>query len=306
MNAFGDSKRPEIRSLDRRTPAKYVAKQIVVVDVGNSSVKAKVYPNDDAVGRRVTQTSGDVDTVASFLSEIIQGLRTHIVIASVCDAARDTLSKRTSSSPEDRTIWFECLATDFDLVLDVDHPDRVGVDRVAAASAAFSITGGDTVVIDSGTAVTVDLVRSPRSNSNNRPIFCGGAILPGLRLQSESLAGGTSNLPTVAGLCNGVDAPASDHQMLPGRNTEAAIHSGVLAATAGGIDRIVDIYRDQVPGEVFVISSGGDALRLQSQLRCGPTQVPDLVCDGVAELVLGNSSSTNASSAEETLRADPR
>ena len=158
---------------------------------------------------------------------------------------------------------------DIPLQLDVEFPDRVGIDRLVGAFAALKFTEPPIVVVDAGSAVTVDYV-----DATGR--FCGGAIMPGLQLQTTSLATGTDALPDL-------DWQSDSTLAIPGRNTLQAIRLGVLTAVAAGIDRLVDQYSSLSNSErkISVLVTGGDANLLSSQLKCEHQVEPNLVCRGL-------------------------
>jgi type III pantothenate kinase len=148
--------------------------------------------------------------------------------------------------------------------IDVEAPDRVGIDRLLAAWGAWkhhcsridSQTREATplIVIQAGTAVTVDWI-------SERGVFCGGAIMPGLTMSLKYMALGTANLPWLAPPDHPSDLP------LPGRDTQAAILAGASAGFLGGINYLVAKYRSQYDGaEVPVVVAGGDKLSLAESL----------------------------------------
>ena len=82
--------------------------------------------------------------------------------------------------------------SDLDLEVDVDFPHRVGIDRLLAALAAMELTPvRPLIVIQAGSAITVDWVESPRR-------FCGGAIMPGVPMMLRLLSQAADLLPRVA------------------------------------------------------------------------------------------------------------
>ncbi|MEL6894515.1 MAG: type III pantothenate kinase [Planctomycetota bacterium] len=153
---------------------------------------------------------------------------------------------------------------DLPIRLQIENPDSVGIDRLLAVIAAKRIFRGPAVVVDAGSAVTIDWLYD---NS-----FCGGAILAGLALQIETLSRGTSALPSIQ-ITDAFDQPV-------GRNTRDAIRLGVLggisAVIAGLHHRYVsaadrpssDVASVPTPGEVPILLTGGDGPLLGSQLRC--------------------------------------
>ena len=142
---------------------------------------------------------------------------------------------------------------DIPMTIDVLSPERTGVDRLLAAHCAFrhvnenALIKRSVIVVQAGTAVTVDLVDS-------KGVFLGGAIMPGLGLSLQLLAAGTDLLPWLGN--HAVDVRPT----LPGRNTEQAISAGVNAALVGGTSHLVDRYRRESSNgkEIKVIVTGGD------------------------------------------------
>lgn len=141
------------------------------------------------------------------------------------------------------------------ITLQIETPETVGIDRLLNGLGAKTLqANGSIVVVDSGTATTVDLIRDGE--------FMGGAILPGLRLAAQSLYDYTAALPHID---TGVLEPERVH--LPGRDTPSAIQAGVLFGQIGAIKEIVGRYRTatQDSGDAIrLLLTGGAAARLAS------------------------------------------
>ena len=157
----------------------------------------------------------------------------------------------------------------------VDQPARLGIDRLIGAYAASNRYQGPFVVVDAGSAVTVDWV-----DADN--VFCGGAILPGLRLQTESLAAGTDALPQI-------DWAEAKNICAPGSNTVDAINLGVVTAVAAGVDRLAARYIQQFKQthyfqqeqNFYIFLTGGDSQILSHHLYSEHVVIPNLVCQGL-------------------------
>jgi len=131
-----------------------------------------------------------------------------------------------------------------------DPPHGVGRDRLFAARGAFHVLGRSALVLDAGSALTVDLLVVPRDPAA-RASFEGGAIAPGPELLARALARGAARLPAVA---LGVDAPPL------GRNTRDAIASGVLHGFRGAARELAARIEAQAQlGELPVVLTGGAA-----------------------------------------------
>ncbi|GBF80240.1 pantothenate kinase [Aphanothece sacrum] len=127
----------------------------------------------------------------------------------------------------------------------------MGIDRALAILGAGEIYGFPCLVIDAGTALTLTGVDSDRS-------LIGGAILPGLKLQFQSLATKAAALPNV-------NLPDS----LPLRwsiNTPDAITSGILYTILGGIKTFIDDWLKKYPSSQIILT-GGDSQLLLSYFK---------------------------------------
>jgi len=166
------------------------------------------------------------------------------------------------------------------LEIRVDSPERVGVDRLLNAVAVNSrrrrgakrLRGKPAIVIDAGTAVTVDLL-------GHDGAFEGGAIFPGRRLMAAALHDYTALLPLVAG--------AEARPPSVGKNTTAAIEAGILYAVAGGINQLILCqlnvhYQQQVPlVKPAVFLTGGDAPFLQWAIDHRAVLWPEMTLEGL-------------------------
>jgi type III pantothenate kinase len=145
----------------------------------------------------------------------------------------------------------------------------VGIDRLcAAAAAAAARPGRPVVVVDCGTATTVDMVSAAGE-------FLGGAILPGPTLLAHALAEGTSRLPEVAALDTAAPPP------MPGRSTQAAIAAGIGWGMRGAVSRLVAEAQAALGGAADVILTGGSAGVVRDALP-DAVEMPDLVLAGIA------------------------
>jgi type III pantothenate kinase len=137
-------------------------------------------------------------------------------------------------------------ASQLPLRTDVEHPDRVGIDRLlnAVAVARTEAPGRGHVLIDAGSAVTVDWM-------DERHIYCGGTIFPGLDLMAEALHRYTALLPRVS-----LSLPVPE---LPAKATIPAMEVGIFLAVSGGIREAVRLYARRASVTPRICFSGGQA-----------------------------------------------
>lgn len=142
--------------------------------------------------------------------------------------------------------------------MDVEFPERVGIDRLLTTFAAFQMAGRQraVIVVDSGTATTVDLMTEDG-------IFRGGSILPGLRLSAHAMHDYTARLPMLD-----TDRELNELPELPGRNTEDAMLAGLYIGQLGAVRELVSgltaaamgRFRQHQPPLLFVSGGGGRQL----------------------------------------------
>ena len=151
------------------------------------------------------------------------------------------------------------------LKLAVREPDRVGADRLCAAYAAWRLASGAVVVVDAGTAITVDGVRADGT-------FAGGAILAGPHLVSEALRRGTALLPA---------APAALPVRVLGRTTDEALAAGVGYGLGGAVRALIARAAEELAEPVRVVGTGGALARLAGCGDCFDRVEPDLALLGI-------------------------
>lgn len=123
----------------------------------------------------------------------------------------------------------------------VDPGTGVGPDRLANAAAAFDRHGGDTVVVDFGTATNFDVVAADGA-------YVGGVIAPGVNLSLEALHQGAAALPHV---------DITKPENVIGTNTVACIQSGIFWGYVGLIQGITERIRTEYGTPMKVIGTGG-------------------------------------------------
>jgi len=156
--------------------------------------------------------------------------------------------------------------------IDVRAPARVGTDRLAAAVAANELRAParPAIVVDAGTAITIDLV-------SGDGVFRGGVILPGLDTAAAALASATDALPLVERL----DFSAAPHHSI-GRSTEEAIRNGIVWGCVGAIREHITRITAALPMLPEIYCTGGDGPHL-AQLFGGELKFePNLVLQGIA------------------------
>ena len=235
---------------------------IFTVLVGNTNTRLAWFAGRRLVRCRVVSTNALLKDLDRHLKQRVRVSGS--ALASVVPAATRPVTaalRRTSGSLPmvvDRR-------TRTPLRVDYDR-SQLGADRLCVALGAHLRYPGNTVVIDFGTATTVNVVTAEGR-------FLGGLILPGIGMMLHSLADSTARLPLV---------PAVGPHPAIAHNTEAAIRSGVTRVLAGGLDRILSEIERASGRSYRVVATGGGAGLMRRVLRPISRVDPDLASHGLA------------------------
>ena len=242
---------------------------MILLDCGNSSIKAQCWEK----GR--IQASF-VCTYQSNWSHRLQRwlqLRsaTHCYFASVLDSTRqaelDQCLAQKFANPITR---FASEAENLGVKNGYHQPARLGADRWMALLAAAEIADGDALIIDAGSAMTIDLLRADGQH-------LGGAILPGINTSLEQLKRIFGHID--------FDHPAIAETTVPGCSTEAAIHIDYRQHSIDLMPKLVNRWIQILDDNASILLTGGDAPRVQRSLAHGSRIVPDLVFRGMRRLI---------------------
>ncbi len=250
----------------------------LAIDVGNSAVKMGLFSPADLNAAalpsplatfRLDRLALDWDALHAWLPSSLS----HAFVTTVCPPVSDELVGWWNAHRAHVPLTVLANA-DLPLAVRVQHPERVGTDRLVAAVAAGrrKHPARGAIVVDAGSATTVDLVGVSGE-------FLGGAILPGIRLQSQSLTQGTAQLPPIE--WNALEA-ARERLPVVGKTTTQAIQSGVAWGLVGAVRELMTriSYELSEPPDLFF--TGGDGPWLARQLAVHAVVEPDLVLQGIA------------------------
>lgn len=241
---------------------------ILCLDAGNSRLKAGLWDGGEWVRRDAIDYTG-FDAWTTTLP-----LGIHQVVA--CNVAGTEIAQRIDALAgklASRLDWLRSSVEACNVRSGYRQPQQLGADRWAAliaargrqlaAGGAELLEGRALLVVMAGTATTID-------GLDANGFFRGGLILPGISLMRQALAQGTAQLPRASGDFN--DWPT---------DTEAAIVSGSVDATAGAIERMQRRLSALSAAPVHCLLGGGAAGALRAQLDLPLTPVPDLVLEGL-------------------------
>lgn len=160
------------------------------------------------------------------------------------------------------------VSSELQLPFEVAHedPTEIGADRLANVAAAQALFGVPAIVIDFGTATNIDVI-------DERGVYRGGTLTPGIRISNEALFSRAARLASV---------PLHAPENVIGSSTSEALRSGILIGAAAQVEGLVARIKVELESEdVTVIATGGLAGEVESVTDVFDHVAPDLNLHGL-------------------------
>lgn len=241
---------------------------LIAVAVNNSRTRVGRFLKGDLVDPASFPCDDPAAAARAILEALAASPGLPVVLASVNPPARDAIAAALAKA------GVTPLHAGADVPVPFAHALRdastVGQDRVLCALGAFVRAEQACIIVDAGTAITVDFV-------DGEGVFHGGIIAPGLGMMLASLHARTAQLPAVR-----FELP--DPGLGPfGKDTQHAMLLGVLAAARGAVRESVERYAEFYGAFPQIIATGGDAALLFENHDLVEHIVPDLQLIGILE-----------------------
>jgi type III pantothenate kinase len=231
----------------------------LAIDIGNTRVKTGIFDKGTLVKKEV-YTSFNLDTLSSIFSKT-SGIDSSIL----CSVKKYPVALKKFLSSHSRFIE---LSAEIPVPIKIAYktPHTLGMDRLAAASGAYSIyKKRNILVINAGTCITFDFIDS-------KGTYKGGSISPGIDMRYKALHTFTGKLPLVA-----LDMK---FKKLIGSDTKECIQSGVQIGIMNEIDGIIREYQSKYK-DLTIILAGGSTPWLLKSLKSKIKAEPFLVLTGL-------------------------
>ncbi|MBD3165183.1 type III pantothenate kinase [bacterium] len=262
------------------------ASPLLVLDIGNTHVVLGIYNRSDG------KTWADPDSDPPPELKIRRRLATHsgrtadeawILVKMLCiDAGIDPSDIREVAiagvAPKIGMVYTELSRQHLGVEPFIIHgeapgfvnlyrnPRAVGADRVCDAVAGFEKYGGPLLILDFGTAVTIDVI-------GREGEYMGGIILPGLHTAVDALRRAAALLPAVE---------LSMPDKVIGRTTDESIRTGIMRGTVEALKGLIrEVKAELNAPDAGVISTGGMARDVIPFLPEVIAHEPDLVLEGI-------------------------
>ncbi len=230
----------------------------LVADIGNTHVKLAWFEQ----GRLIESVRVDQGHWDDLRGMVIERPSAHSILSSVIDSAEPLIDALREMNT---TVLELGHTTPLPVEIVYATPETLGHDRIAAAAGArYVCPYCNVLVIDLGTAITIDFISAEGK-------FMGGNISPGLHTRFRALNEFTSRLPLV-----------TRDSTFPvfGTNTHSAIVAGVQQGIIYELQGYINDYARQYPACEFILT-GGDAGFFVSKLNRSVFTIPDLVLKGL-------------------------
>jgi type III pantothenate kinase len=247
---------------------------LLTIDVGNSQIHGGVFEGDTLrlQFRKTTQPIGSSDEFGIFLRTVLRENDVdprQVDRVAICSVVPPVAYPLRAACVK----YFNCepfvlqAGVKTGLKIKYRNPAEVGADRVACAIAAAHMhPGKDVLVVDCGTATTVEVVTATGD-------YLGGAILPGIGISAEMLSSRTAKLPRVE-----IARP----ETALGRTSAESIQSGLYHGHVGAIRNVISaLIVEGFPGKRPQIVGTGGFARMFAAEELFDEIVPELVLFGL-------------------------
>lgn len=225
---------------------------LLAVDIGNTSI----HWGEFAEG--TLRREGRFDSSAEALVIFLKTLTADTVLA-----VSSVVPKLNSCFAARPVLWVTPATAK--IPLRVDYPEEVGADRLCNAVAAWERFGQATIVVDFGTATTLDIITA-------RGEYGGGAIIPGVETSNENLSQVAAQLPRVE---------IAKPKHVVGRNTIECIQAGLYYGTIGMLDHLIRLSQKEEGCPMKVVATGGLAPLLALESNRIESIEPHLTLEGI-------------------------
>lgn len=242
----------------------------LVVDIGNSTVHVGLGSNGNILREARFVPGVERAALAPFLDKFLRLRRGDVREIGVASVQPDTLAA-LRAHVADLGVPLRVVGEDLPVPLTTAYgdPSTLGIDRLVDAYSVRRRFDGARVIVNFGTAVTVDAV-----TVDGR--FHSGAILPGLWLSLNGLARDAAQLPAIGSV---------QYTGFPTTSTQEAMVTGLLVGMAGMVDRVARELAAAVSIDCRAVATGGDAARLAPLSEVIDEVVPSLTLLGILDLM---------------------
>lgn len=241
---------------------------ILVCDIGNTNITVGLSKNNNFIIKKKIKTE-EYGRFGEFLKKISHNKITAAIICNVASRFTALSIKNVFREMIDAPVYVIGESLKVPIKNLYSKPKQVGCDRLVASYAAMRIYGAPVMVIDLGSAITVDLVSANKE-------YLGGIIACGINLSLSALHSNTALLPKLK---------LSHPKQLIGKDTKESMLSGVTFGLGSLVDGLIVKLRNELKdNSIKVVATGGDSLFIKHYCREINYFEPDLILKGMLML----------------------
>jgi type III pantothenate kinase len=236
---------------------------ILAVDAGNTRIKWGLHDGSQWL-RRGSVGTREMEALAAALAALQPP--TKIIVSNVAGPEAGQALEGMLEMSGGQVHWLRASASLCGVTNCYDDPARLGSDRWAALIGAWNSQREGCIVVNAGTAVTIDAL-------TDDGVFLGGLIVPGISAMAEALVARTAGLDWRQGMVRPFPTNSAD-----------GMQTGILSALAGAVSRMVAELGARLGREPACVLSGGDAPLVQPLLGGRAVMVDNLVLEGLIRI----------------------
>ncbi len=251
---------------------------ILTIDAGNTRTKWALF---DDVGN--TSWQGVCANQEIVNAELLPANTTcqRAIVANVAgEQHAQQIAQLLKKHAVENVHWAKASPRACDVINSYEKPETLGIDRWASLVAAWHMVQNICVVVNVGTAVTIDALGKQLESGQEIGVFHGGIILPGLHAMQEALSAATAQLPMID-----VTQQTNLKHDIFAKTTHLAMHEGAIHAISGAITLMSHNLNSIYKSRPRVILSGGNARFIKENLIADVTRqaviVDNLVLHGL-------------------------
>ncbi len=235
----------------------------LLIDIGNQNIKWSCGEKNDSFSAEPQVFETNVKRHWSELDDVTAAFMVNVSGTEIVNKVSTFILERFNVRLTEIITSAECCG----VKNSYHNVSELGADRWVALIGARALYSQSMIVVDCGTAITVDALAEDGA-------FVGGSILPGFRLSQTILWSKASKIDEFEAL----------QPTIPARSTVQAVSSGISFGIVGGIERLIDEYRQNIGFSSKLMITGGDAALVLENTKYDFEHVPQLVLQGLATI----------------------
>jgi type III pantothenate kinase len=248
---------------------------LLTIDVGNTHITLGVFKNDNLsvhwrIATDLKKTEDEYAMILRNLFSLSEWDKSRVkgaIVESVIPHLNWVLKKSIRKVFDLNTLILT-TQTNIGLKNLYSNPQEVGMDRLANAVCGKRVYGAPIIIVDFGTAITLDLV-------NRDGNYVGGVIMPGLEMGADALFKRTSKLPRISLLC-------PPH--IIGKSTVTSLQAGLYYGALGSVSYLIEKFWEEIGYKTNVVATGGGAGYLVRELSMIDSYDPYLTLRGLKHI----------------------